>query len=73
MKSSMSLCTGVTYTRSSIQKWLDNGNNTCPATDQSPSNKKYNRIFAEATVNLHCLSSGPQNGCPMLYYLAVEH
>ncbi|KAF7840082.1 U-box domain-containing protein 27-like [Senna tora] len=32
MKSPVSLCTGVTYDRSSIQRWLDNGNNTCPAT-----------------------------------------
>ncbi|XP_068664135.1 U-box domain-containing protein 27-like [Aristolochia californica] len=34
MKSPVSLSTGVTYDRSSIQTWLDNGNNTCPATMQ---------------------------------------
>lgn len=34
MKSPVSLCTGVTYDRSSIQRWLDSGNNTCPATMQ---------------------------------------
>ncbi|XP_004502912.1 U-box domain-containing protein 27-like [Cicer arietinum] len=34
MKSPVSLCTGVTYDRSSIQRWLDDGNNTCPATMQ---------------------------------------
>ncbi|XP_057420681.1 U-box domain-containing protein 27-like [Lotus japonicus] len=34
MKSPVSLCTGVTYDRSSIQRWLDNGHNTCPATMQ---------------------------------------
>ncbi|RDX68673.1 U-box domain-containing protein 27, partial [Mucuna pruriens] len=34
MKSPVSLSTGVTYDRSSIQRWLDNGNNTCPATMQ---------------------------------------
>ncbi|KAA8537875.1 hypothetical protein F0562_027545 [Nyssa sinensis] len=34
MKSPVSLCTGVTYDRSSIQKWLDNGHKTCPATMQ---------------------------------------
>lgn len=34
MKSPVSLCTGVTYDRSSIQTWLDNGHNTCPATMQ---------------------------------------
>ncbi|KAJ4897847.1 U-box domain-containing protein 29 [Raphanus sativus] len=34
MKSPVSLCTGVTYDRASIQRWLDGGNNTCPATMQ---------------------------------------
>ncbi|KAF2284376.1 hypothetical protein GH714_021260 [Hevea brasiliensis] len=34
MKSPVSLCTGVTYDRTSIQRWLDNGNNTCPLTMQ---------------------------------------
>ncbi|KAK7350867.1 hypothetical protein VNO77_09888 [Canavalia gladiata] len=34
MKSPVSLCTGVTYDRSSIQRWLNTGNNTCPATMQ---------------------------------------
>ncbi|KAH0470527.1 hypothetical protein IEQ34_000250 [Dendrobium chrysotoxum] len=35
MLSPVSLCTGVTYDRSSIQRWLDSGNTTCPATMQS--------------------------------------
>ncbi|KAK4790086.1 hypothetical protein SAY86_017390 [Trapa natans] len=34
MKYPVSTCTGVTYDRSSIQRWLDSGNNTCPATMQ---------------------------------------
>ncbi|PKI42264.1 hypothetical protein CRG98_037380 [Punica granatum] len=34
MTSPVSLSTGVTYDRSSIQRWLDTGNNTCPATMQ---------------------------------------
>ncbi|XP_074295553.1 U-box domain-containing protein 27-like [Silene latifolia] len=34
MKSPVSLSTGVTYDRTSIQRWLDSGNNTCPATMQ---------------------------------------
>ncbi|KAL1831300.1 hypothetical protein ACET3Z_000951 [Daucus carota] len=34
MTSPVSLCTGVTYDRSSIQRWLDSGHNTCPATMQ---------------------------------------
>ncbi|RCV06720.1 hypothetical protein SEVIR_1G190000v4 [Setaria viridis] len=32
MRSPVSLCTGVTYERTSIQRWLDSGNTTCPAT-----------------------------------------
>ncbi|CAN7000582.1 hypothetical protein IGI04_020148 [Brassica rapa subsp. trilocularis] len=34
MRSPVSLSTGVTYDRPSIQRWLDGGNNTCPATMQ---------------------------------------
>ncbi|XP_074586062.1 U-box domain-containing protein 27-like [Curcuma longa] len=32
MRSPVSLCTGVTYDRSSIQSWFDSGHRTCPAT-----------------------------------------
>ncbi|CAA3010580.1 U-box domain-containing 28-like [Olea europaea subsp. europaea] len=35
MKSPVSLCTGVTYDRSSIEKWLSLGHATCPATMQT--------------------------------------
>lgn len=41
MKSPVSLCTGVTYDRTSIQTWLDNGNNTCPATMQPLETKDF--------------------------------
>ncbi|AED97933.1 unnamed protein product [Arabidopsis thaliana] len=41
MKSPVSLCTGVTYDRASIQRWLDGGNNTCPATMQILQNKDF--------------------------------
>uniref|UniRef100_A0A5B6Z1M2 U-box domain-containing protein n=1 Tax=Davidia involucrata TaxID=16924 RepID=A0A5B6Z1M2_DAVIN len=41
MKSPVSLTTGVTYDRSSIQLWLDTGNNTCPATMQVLQNKDF--------------------------------
>ncbi|KAI6691088.1 hypothetical protein NL676_027916 [Syzygium grande] len=34
MRSPVSLCTGVTYDRSSIQRWLESGHQTCPATNQ---------------------------------------
>ncbi|KAL2906749.1 U-box domain-containing protein 27 [Bienertia sinuspersici] len=41
MKSPVSLSTGVTYDRTSIQRWLDNGNNTCPATMQVLDSKDF--------------------------------
>ncbi|KAJ4966408.1 hypothetical protein NE237_018257 [Protea cynaroides] len=41
MKSPVSLSTGVTYDRSSIQQWLDSGNNTCPATMQPLPSKDF--------------------------------
>ncbi|XVF61876.1 hypothetical protein PTKIN_Ptkin08bG0169500 [Pterospermum kingtungense] len=41
MKSPVSLCTGVTYDRASIQRWLDSGNNTCPATMQVLQSKDF--------------------------------
>lgn len=41
MKSPVSLCTGVTYDRSSIQRWLDDGNTTCPATMQVLQSKEF--------------------------------
>jgi len=41
MKSPVSLSTGVTYDRVSIQRWLDDGNNTCPATMQILQNKEF--------------------------------
>ncbi|KAK4751962.1 hypothetical protein SAY87_020760 [Trapa incisa] len=41
MKSPVSLSTGVTYDRSSIQQWLDSGHDTCPATNQPLLSKDY--------------------------------
>ncbi|CAN1199293.1 U-box domain-containing protein 27 [Linum perenne] len=41
MKSPVSLSTGVTYDRSSIQRWLDGGHNTCPATMQVLESKEF--------------------------------
>eukprot|EP00249_Psilotum_nudum_P032345 c47727_g1_i1 orf=195-1223(+) len=35
MRDPVSVCTGVTYDRASIEKWIDSGNNTCPATMQT--------------------------------------
>ncbi|GLU07037.1 hypothetical protein SLE2022_240160 [Rubroshorea leprosula] len=41
MKSPVSLCTGITYDRSSIQHWLESGHDTCPATMQVLSSKDF--------------------------------
>ncbi|TXG53330.1 hypothetical protein EZV62_022499 [Acer yangbiense] len=41
MRSPVSLCTGVTYERSSIQYWLESGHDTCPATMQILSTKEF--------------------------------
>ncbi|KAG9443936.1 hypothetical protein H6P81_015276 [Aristolochia fimbriata] len=34
MKDPVTLCTGITYDRQSIETWLDSGNVTCPVTNQ---------------------------------------
>ncbi|CAM6034754.1 unnamed protein product, partial [Sphagnum compactum] len=34
MSDPVSLCTGITYDRVSIERWFDDGNTTCPATMQ---------------------------------------
>eukprot|EP01018_Ginkgo_biloba_P038396 Gb_13090 [translate_table: standard] len=39
MADPVSLCTGVTYDRTSIEKWLDDGNSICPATMQTLENQ----------------------------------
>ncbi|KAL9229658.1 hypothetical protein vseg_005103 [Gypsophila vaccaria] len=41
MKSPVSLSTGVTYDRVHIQRWLDSGHNTCPATMQVLDSKHF--------------------------------
>ncbi|GLT32167.1 hypothetical protein SLA2020_068530 [Shorea laevis] len=41
MKSPVSLSTGITYDRSSIQHWLESGHDTCPATMQVLSSKDF--------------------------------
>ncbi|KAK8572222.1 hypothetical protein V6N13_047834 [Hibiscus sabdariffa] len=50
MKSPVSLCTGVTYDRSSIQQWLESGHDTCPATMQVLQSKDF-----IPNLNLHRL------------------
>ncbi|KAI4348069.1 hypothetical protein L6164_008831 [Bauhinia variegata] len=53
MRSPVSLCTGVTYDRSSIQNWLDSGHNTCPATKQVlPSKDVIPNLTVHRLINL---------------------
>ncbi|XP_073127400.1 U-box domain-containing protein 28-like [Henckelia pumila] len=56
MKSPVSLCTGVTYDRSSIETWLALGHNTCPATMQTlPSTHTTPNLTLRRLIN-HWLS-----------------
>ncbi|KAF5457996.1 hypothetical protein F2P56_022064 [Juglans regia] len=68
MKSPVSLCTGVTYDRSSIQRWLDNGNNTCPATMQVLQSKEFvpNRTLQHLIQNWSDSAHSPVESPPSL-------
>ncbi|GMJ12402.1 ARABIDOPSIS THALIANA PLANT U-BOX 29, plant U-box 29 [Hibiscus trionum] len=58
MKSPVSLCTGVTYDRSSIQQWLESGHDTCPATMQVlPSKDIIPNLTLHRLINLWIQSS----------------
>ncbi|KAE8731829.1 chromosome condensation regulator family protein [Hibiscus syriacus] len=58
MKSPVSLCTGVTYDRSSIQQWLESGHDTCPATMQVlPSKDFIPNLTLHRLINLWIQSS----------------
>lgn len=60
MRSPVSLCTGVTYDRSSIQHWLDSGHDTCPATMQTlPSKDFVPNLTLRRLINLWAQSNGP--------------
>ncbi|XVF37136.1 hypothetical protein REPUB_Repub19eG0119800 [Reevesia pubescens] len=58
MKSPVSLCTGVTYDRSSIQQWLESGHDTCPATMQVLHSKDFvPNLTLHRLINLWVQSS----------------
>ncbi|PON99643.1 Coatomer beta subunit [Trema orientale] len=60
MRSPVSLCTGVTYDRASIQRWLDSGHDTCPATMQTlPSKDFIPNLTLRRLINLWAQSHGP--------------
>ncbi|XP_061373783.1 U-box domain-containing protein 28-like [Gastrolobium bilobum] len=60
MRSPVSLCTGVTYDRSSIQQWLESGHDTCPATMQVlPSKDFIPNLTLHRLIRLWLLSGEP--------------
>lgn len=60
MQSPVSLCTGVTYDRASIQRWLDLGHDTCPATMQVlPSKDFIPNLTLHRLIRLWLLSAEP--------------
>ncbi|KAL2334865.1 hypothetical protein Fmac_016078 [Flemingia macrophylla] len=60
MRSPVSLCTGVTYDRTSIQRWLDSGHDTCPATMQVlPSKDFIPNLTLHRLIRLWLLSADP--------------
>ncbi|CAJ1953056.1 unnamed protein product [Sphenostylis stenocarpa] len=65
MRSPVSLCTGVTYDRASIQRWLDSGHDTCPATMQVlPSKDFIPNLTLHRLIHLWLLSSEPPSPEP---------
>ncbi|XVF64378.1 hypothetical protein PTKIN_Ptkin09bG0164600 [Pterospermum kingtungense] len=63
MKSPVSLCTGVTYDRSSIQQWLESGHDTCPATMQVLTSKGFvPNLTLHRLINLWIQSSTRRPG-----------
>jgi hypothetical protein len=60
MRSPVSLCTGVTYDRASIQRWLDSGNTTCPATMLPlPSTDLVPNLTLRSLISLWAASCSP--------------
>ncbi|CAL9120142.1 unnamed protein product [Musa textilis] len=60
MRSPVSLCTGVTYDRASIQRWLESGNTTCPATMLPlPSTDLVPNLTLQRLIHLWSSSAAP--------------
>ncbi|KAB1220873.1 U-box domain-containing protein 28 [Morella rubra] len=65
MRSPVSLCTGVTYDRSSIQHWLESGHDTCPATMQVlPSKHLVPNLTLHRLINLWLLEHHSSQSSP---------
>ncbi|XP_047958609.1 U-box domain-containing protein 28-like [Salvia hispanica] len=65
MRSPVSLCTGVTYDRSSIEKWLALGHKTCPATMQTlPSTLTTPNLTLRRLIHLWLSHTDPAQAPP---------
>ena len=65
MRSPVSLCTGVTYDRASIQQWLDSGNTTCPATMLTlPSTDLVPNLTLRRLIALWASTAAPSSSSP---------
>ncbi|AQK52920.1 U-box domain-containing protein 27 [Zea mays] len=65
MHSPVSLCTGVTYERASIQRWLDSGNTTCPATMLTlPSTDLVPNLTLRRLIALWASTAAPSSSSP---------
>ncbi|KAF0934069.1 hypothetical protein E2562_022745 [Oryza meyeriana var. granulata] len=65
MRSPVSLCTGVTYDRASIQRWLDSGNTTCPATMLPlPSTDLVPNLTLRRLIALWASTAAPSSSSP---------
>ncbi|XP_057532111.1 U-box domain-containing protein 28-like [Amaranthus tricolor] len=74
MKSPVSLSTGITYDRSSIQAWLDCGNTTCPATMQYLSSPSFvPNLTLHRLIHLWSLSHTFSPPSPRLVHLPSLH
>lgn len=59
MRDPVSLCTGVTYERANIEKWMDAGNNVCPATREAlKSSELIPNHTLRRLIQEWCLSKG---------------
>ncbi|GMI84888.1 ARABIDOPSIS THALIANA PLANT U-BOX 29, plant U-box 29 [Hibiscus trionum] len=75
MKSLVSLCTGITYDRSSIHQWLESGHDTCPTTMQVlPSKDFISNLTLHRLINLWIQSSTlrPGSNSPRLLSAIFE-
>ncbi|KAK4353538.1 hypothetical protein RND71_025732 [Anisodus tanguticus] len=64
-KDPVTLCTGQTYDRSSIEKWLSSGNSTCPVTMQ----KLHDSSIVPNTTLRHLIDRWLQINCSLGYDL----